>query len=311
MASTLVIRRFADPAIVIAPIHQGIIGTFYRPAAGPPRPGVLVIGGSDGGPGEPGLAMLFASHGFAAMSLSYFGERGLPATLESVPMEYFDRAVAWMCRQPTIDARSIAIYSESRGTEPALFTASRDPRVHAVVARSPSFVLWGGVDARHLPGGAAWTLSGKPLPYIANTLYPDFVATYLWDRLTGISVRQTPLFLEDLAHAEDRGRAEIRVEGIRGPVMLLAGEDDQIWPSAAMSDAIMARLRRSARAYGDEQLKYVHVGHAIPFVYLPTSGRWQDSPFAVGGTPDGMAKAQADAWPKILKFLSDAAERRH
>jgi hypothetical protein len=42
--------------------------------------------------------------------------------------------------------------------------------------------------------------------------------------------------------------------------------------------------------------------------YLPLRGDWYDSPFAVGGTPEGMARAQAKAWPQIIEFLSDATK---
>ena len=195
--------------------------------------------------------------------------------------------------------------------KPSAFTdGTYDSRVNAVVARSPSFVFWGGVSAWHLPGDAAWTIQGIPLPYIPNTLYPDFVVSYLWHRIIGTSVRQTPLFLEDLAHSPDVAKAEIPVERIRGPVMLLSGADDQIWPSAMMSDRIMSRLHRHAHAYPDQAVRYMNVGHPIPYTYLPLRGRWASAPFAVGGTPDGMAKAQADAWPRVLQFLSAAQQPR-
>jgi len=309
IATASVERRFAGADVRSIAIRDGVVGTLYEPRGEAPHPGVLVIGGSDGGPGEPALAMLLASRGFAALSLSYFGEPGLPATLELVPIETFQRALSWMRREPSIDSRFIAIYAESRGTEPGFFTAASDSRVGAIIARSPSFVLWGGVTASHLPGKPAWTLHGKPLPDISNTLYPDFVATYLWDWATRTPVRQTPLFLEDLTHFGDTGRVEIPVERIHGPVMLLSGVDDQIWPSAMMADRIMGRLHRFGHPYADQSLKYAAVGHPIPYVYLPTRGRWSDSPLAVGGTPEGMAKAQADAWPRVLTFLSEAAAR--
>jgi pimeloyl-ACP methyl ester carboxylesterase len=91
-----------------------------------------------------------------------------------------------------------------------------------------------------LPGRPAWTLHGEPLPDIPNTLYPDFVATYLWDRATRTPAPQTPLILEDSAHFGDTGKVEIPVERIHGPVMLLSGEDDQIWPSARWSIGLWA-----------------------------------------------------------------------
>jgi bile acid acyltransferase/acyl-CoA thioester hydrolase-like protein/acyl-CoA thioester hydrolase/bile acid acetyltransferase-like protein len=308
-ASASIERRYARTGVRTLGFHEGVVATLYEYDHSAALPGVLVIGGSDGGPGAPGVAMLLASHGFAAVSLAYFGVAGLPPTLENVPMEYFQKALQWIRRQPDIDPRSVAIYSESRGTEAALFTAANDPAVSAVVARSPSFTLWGGVTAGHLPGKAAWTLQGKPLPYIANTLYPDFVLTYLWDKATGTPVRQTPLFLEDLAHATGPDKIAIPVEQIHGAVMLLAGADDQIWPSTMMAERIMARLHLRGHTYRDQSLSFEDVGHAIPYVYLPTRGNWRDSPLAVGGTPEGMAKAQANAWPQILKFLWDEADR--
>jgi hypothetical protein len=72
----------------------------------------------------------------------------------------------------------------------------------------------------------------------------------------------------------------------------------------------MARLHRSGHPHADRSLTYAGVGHPIPFAYLPTNGRWSDLAIAVGGTPQGMAKAQADAWPEILRFLADAAAAR-
>jgi bile acid acyltransferase/acyl-CoA thioester hydrolase-like protein/acyl-CoA thioester hydrolase/bile acid acetyltransferase-like protein len=309
ITSASIERRYAPVGVRSISVHSGVVATLYKCAHSASLPGVLVIGGSDGGPGAPGVAMLLASHGFAAASLSYFGVAGLPATLENVPMEYFQKALQWMRSQPDIDPRSIAIYSESRGTEAALFTAASDPGVSAVVARSPSFTYWSGVTAAHLPGKAAWTFQGEPLPYIANTLYSDFILTYLWDKVTNTSVRQTPLFLEDLARSTDRGKIAIPVEQIHGAVMLLAGADDQIWPSTMMAERIMARLLLHGHAYRDQSVTFPAVGHPIPYAYLPTRGNWQDAPFAVGGTPEGMAKAQANAWPQILKFLSEEADR--
>jgi pimeloyl-ACP methyl ester carboxylesterase len=302
-------RHFARPGVQRISAAEGVVATLYKYQQDAPLPGVLLIGGSDGGPGAPAVALMLASHGFAAVSLSYFGVAGLPSTLEAIPMEYFEKAVQWMRSQPGIDSRFIAIYSESRGTEAALFTAAIDSRVSAVVARSPSFVFWSGVSSAHTPGKAAWTYRTQPLPYIPNTLYPDFILSFLWDRMRGTSVRQTPLFLEDLMHFKDPDDIAIPVERIHGPVMLLSGADDQIWPSSMMSERIMTRLHSHNHEYPDQSVTFENVGHPIPYLYLPTRGNWQDSPFAVGGTPEGMAKAQAQAGPQILKFLLDAVDR--
>lgn len=307
VSRTTVTRRFASAQVTSRVMRNGVL---FAPKDGRAHPGVLVIGGSDGGLGAPGTAMLFAAHGYAALSLAYFGSKGLPATLERVPMETFAAALGWMRLQPDIDGRFIAIYGESRGTEPALWAAARDAGVAAVVARSPSFVLWGGISANHMPGDAAWTWRGEPLPYIANHITFGFGAGYLWNRLIGTPVRQSDLFLRNLADHGPTDDVEIPVERIHGPVLLLAGKDDAIWPSHLMAQHIMARLGRFQHPYSDALAAYDGAGHPIPYAYLPAGGERQGLVFAVGGTQAGTARAEADAWPRILAFLHRACEIR-
>jgi dienelactone hydrolase len=111
----------------------------------------------------------------------------------------------------------------------------------------------------------------------------------------------------DLRAFGDPSRAEIPVERIAGPILLLAGKDDQIWPSYPMAQRITARLKARGHPYADQLVAYDQVGHPIPYAYIPLAGDRQHARFDVGGTPAGAARAQADAWPKILAFLAAAA----
>jgi dienelactone hydrolase len=305
LAAQEIARRYAPDAVRSISMSPGV-GILYAPATGSAHPGVIVIGGSDGGYGSPGTAMLLAAHGYCALSLAYFDMPGLPPTLEGIPMEYFADAIAWMRRQPMVDPKFLALYGESRGTEPALWVASRVKGVNAVIVRSPSFVLWGGVAANHLPGKAAWTADGKPLPYIANRISFGFGTRYLWNRLTGNPVLQTPLFIQNLEDFGDTAAAEIAAERIQAPVLMLSGRDDQVWPSSLMAARLSQRLQRQQHPFSDRSIVYDRVGHPIPFAYLPTGGDRAGSRFAVGGTAPGTAEAQANAWPAILQFLDDA-----
>jgi hypothetical protein len=42
------------------------------------------------------FACALASRGFNVLSLPYFGEKGLPAELVGVPLEYFEKAFSWL-----------------------------------------------------------------------------------------------------------------------------------------------------------------------------------------------------------------------
>jgi hypothetical protein len=76
-----------------------------------------------------------------------------------------------------------------------------------------------------------------------------------------------------------------------------------MWPAAAMAEMIMRRLKDHGFRYPAEHLCYAGAGHGIPIVYIPAittvgGGRW-----AVGGSPEANAKAQANSRPKVLQFL--------
>jgi dienelactone hydrolase len=102
-------------------------------------------------------------------------------------------------------------------------------------------------------------------------------------------------------------RAAIPVERIQGPVLLVAGGQDQLWPSAWSGDAIAARLRAHGFRHRVVQLSYPDAGHRIGKAYLPAgSTRIAGGRMETGGTPQANAAAQADAWPRVLRFLAAA-----
>jgi dienelactone hydrolase len=275
------------------------------PGDGRRHPGVLVLGGSEGGLGLPDAAVLLASHGFTTLSLAYFGVKGLPPTLQNIPLEYFAQAFAWLRARPATDPRFVGVLGASRGAEAALQFAAINPDVNAVVARSPSYVRWEGATARQLPGGPAWTWHGQPLAYAPIHIPLWFGARFAWDSLWREPMPYTPLFLHNLQDLGDTARFEIPVENIHGPVLLLSGKDDQKWPSSMMAARLMERLRQHGHPYADRHLSYAGAGHWIPDEYLPTAGSGHRM---IGGTPAGTARAQADSWPKILQFFIQAAQ---
>ena|ERR1019366_4988124 len=106
-------------------------------------------------------------------------------------------------------------------------------------------------------------------------------------------------------------RATIRVERIKGAVLLISGRDDHVWNSSGMSEKVMARLQRNQFPYVYKHLSYDDAGHAIGRPYTstmdlndtrhPLTGRIM--PF--GGTPDGTARAREDSWRQVLVFLDE------
>src|SRR5580765_1318028 len=303
-------RGFMGPGIAREPVRDdGLVGTFFGPADGTPRPGVLVVGGSDGGLSE-GMAALLASHGFAALALAYFRAEHLPPDLTEIPLEYFETAIRWLGRQPSVAAGGLGVVGRSRGGELALLLAATFPEITAVVGYVPSGVVHAGIAALPAAGAAprsAWTYRGKPLPFVPPPIdgRPPGPAAASPEA----PLELTPMFLKSL---EDRGAVEaaaIFVERIRGPVLLISGEDDRLWPSPVLAEIAAARLAAHTRAV--THLRYSGAGHMIGPVGLPATANTILHPLrgramALGGTPAGNAAAAADSWPRVLEFLRTA-----
>ena len=87
-------------------------------------------------------------------------------------------------------------------------------------------------------GEPAWTYRGEPVPY----LFPPDAAARHEQVLGQEPVALTPWYLGNLEDREAVARATIPVERINGPVLLLSGEDDQMWPSPVLAGIAAERL---------------------------------------------------------------------
>jgi dienelactone hydrolase len=247
--------------------QDGFFGHYFAPAAGAaPRPAVLLLGGAEGGLGAylDVAAGLLASHGFPALTIGYFGLQGLPGQLANLPLEYFEHALTWLRDQPGVDRAHVFAYGDSRGSEAALLLGAHRPDlVQGVVALSPSDVVHCSFPDC---AGPAWTLAGAPLPYTSQFDGPA---------------------------PTDDPAAAIPVEQIAGPVMLVCGRSDAIWPSCPYAQAMDRRLA----SHGDPH----------PHVLLAYPGATHDVGWLAPDQPDtvyGDALGKADAWPRLLALLS-------
>ena len=319
VAADTVWRRAAAPGVRIeAPSKPGVVGHLYIPEGAGPHPVLIVLPGSQGGiPGPFQYPSGFASHGYAALALGYFNAEGLPQYLENIPLEYFARAIDWLKHNPAIDSTRIGVFGGSRGGELALLLGATYPSLRVVIANVPSHVIWPGLS-NAASDAPAWTLDSKPLPGMPPRFKFDVAA-----RLAGCSsadncpamlgVHRFRSLLED---PETQARAAIPVERINGPVMLISGKDDMLWPSAWMADRVVERLKTHKFKHPVLHLSYEDAGHVIGRPYSPTmdvqerrrhniSGRIN----MMGGTPEGTALASEDSWKKILEFLDTNLKR--
>lgn len=271
----------------------GVFANFYP--AHPGGPTVLLLGGSEGGlqPGGRGMVKALTDAGFNVLNVCYFGCPGTPPTLVSVPLETFDRALAWLRRQPEVDPDRIVLVGGSKGAEAGLLVAARHPEFKAVAVGMPSSVAWPGISFT-AAGQPGWTEGDEPLPVLPYAPY-TVIAT------GGILALYRDALPALTAHAE----AWIPVERIRAPILLVCGEADTLWPSCPMARQIEARLAERGRPPA-VLLAYPDAGHTVLGPPVDKAAPNYNRLAALGGTADGAAAARADAWPKVIAFLKAA-----
>lgn len=249
--------------------------------------GVLVLAGSSGRVDE-GRAELFAVRtGAIAESIRWFGGPGQQTGPWEIPLEMFTARVEALSRE----CDRVVVVGTSFGAEAALLVGALDPGVDAVVACAPTDVVWAGVR----PDGSQtshWTLGGRGLAHVrfdegwrADVDPPAYVGLYETSRA-------------DAERAGSAAAASIPVERIR-ELMLVAGGDDQVWPSAAMARSIVDRRARH--------------GHATDLVMLAGAGHRCLLPgeepakggvtMQRGGTEEADRRLGARAWPGIADLL--------
>jgi dienelactone hydrolase len=303
-------RSWLAPGATMTPVDEaGVSGLFARPSGNGPFPAVVAFAGSGGGLGPAAAwAPVLASHGFATLAVAYFGAPGVPAELERIEVEVVERAVGWLGRRNDITP-GVAVTGISRGSELALLAGALLDGVAAVAAFAPSGVSWGGLGPRGPIDAPAWTFRGEDLPYAPMAPPPPGMD------LTGISapLRLRPLFEAALAAYPDAiDAAEIPVERIRGPVFLVSGGSDAMWPSTEMADIAVRRAAEHDFAHSMIHLRYPDGGHTCfgvpgtPVVVDSGPHPVTGGIYAFGGTRAANAAARADCWPRLLDFLAAA-----
>lgn len=306
-------RRVVAEGVVREEIRTPeIVGTLYRPGGDDkPRPAVIVLGGSEGGAPEDSYIAQFANAGFVTLGLAYFSHEGLRNNLSRIPVEYFLGAIEYLKGHEAVDAEHIGIVGTSIGGMAALLVAANSADIKAVVSFQGGGAIFQTLDPDPMdrePAQSPFSLGGVPLNFIPVTA-PPLTAESL---STAYFLR---VFLGSLFAATDRviAAAEIPVEQISGPVLLLAGQDDRLLGSATLSEIAYGRLVRRRFAYPYELKCYNGVGHTLGVGGLPgfpTHCTAQlvselNIAYPYGGNPRDNAHARMDSWRRALDFLSE------
>jgi dienelactone hydrolase len=299
------------PTVQTTHIRQrGLVGVLCTPDGIAPAPGILVLGGSEGGLHERD-AQVLAAEGFTTLALAYFDAPGLPSGLVDIPLEYFFRGLDVLAEQRRTDGERLGITGGSRGGEAALLVAAHDDRIATVVSVVGSGIVTQGIDfdrGRLLeilgaPAANSWTLDGASVPYLGYVISDELRDQVASNR----PVRLADAFPPPPSDPDDLDRVSIPVENVRGPVLVLSADHDASWPSTSYSQVAADRLRN--HPYPVEHRVFEGVGHTIAgppgTSFTSTRSPGPGVTFEMGGTPAINTTARAEAWQATVDFFAE------
>ncbi len=274
------------------------------------RPVIILLGGAEGGAkAARDEAPRLASLGFAVLGLPYYSparmpgaEREipqLPADFADIPVDRLQAVYDWIKTRADLDAERVGLYGASKGAELALLAASRFSWVKAVVAVAPTDVVWEGWGWGVTPGmRSSFSRDGKPLPFVP---YRNFISEIMGASPDREIRLRRPHDQGRAAHPADAVAARIPVERYLGPLLLIAGQDDQLWNSGMMAHNIAER--RAQANLSTVALIYSDTGHYLNGDGWAPTTHYNMGREKSGGTPAGNARAQIDARAKMVEFL--------
>lgn len=254
------------------PVNHGKVNAELFVGNGEMQPLIVGLGGSEGGNAwasdywKPQRDRYLAQ-GYSFLAIGYFGMEGTPEKLDRIALEGIHDAILKAAKSPQVDGRCIAVIGGSKGGELALTLGSHYKDIKAVVGIVPSHAVFAGLtDAMTT---SSFTYQNKQLHFVP-------VPWSTTPALLGGDLRKAfEIMLEDKKGVE---QAAIKVEKINGPVFLISGTRDELWPSSEMSEMAVRRLKEKNFPYYHEHLA-IDGGHTQPLKHFDKIDAFLDRHF--------------------------------
>jgi pimeloyl-ACP methyl ester carboxylesterase len=245
--------------------QQGVVQTLLYIGDSDNQPLIVAFGGAEGGIDWHRNHMKskrdsLIQKGYAILAIGYFNADGTPKNLDRISLDAISDTIMNIAKNNKIDESKIALIGGSKGGELILNLASKFNQYKAIIAMSTSNVSFPAITWSS--NTSSWTYKGKEVPYVPaplKTISPALKG----DHYTAFS-----MMLEDETAVKN---AEIQVENINGPILILSGRDDDQWPATSMSNKIIERLKNNNFKYYNKHI-ILNGGHTSPlenfnFVY--------------------------------------------
>ncbi|XP_038563013.1 peroxisomal succinyl-coenzyme A thioesterase-like isoform X1 [Micropterus salmoides] len=291
LASVVVERWYMAPGVCRIPIREGsLTATLFLPSGPGPFPGLLDLWGGGGKLVEYRAALL-ASHGFASLALDYLTPKITMETGKMADNQYFETAYRVLEQHPQVLGSRIAMMGLSFGTSITLKMAAYSQVIKL---------------------RCAVCISGSHVQPIDSSV--EQMMTYFNENAEKICINEENQIWRDvLLPIPTDPMLKVDVGRLQCPLLLVVGEDDQMWPAYESAQDIMEMMERAGNSHLLTVLSYPNTGHLIEPPYIPharassfRSVSTREKIMALwGGETVAHSRAQEDAWRKTLVFLRE------
>lgn len=186
------------------------------------------------------------------------------------PLEMIETAIKWLKSHGN---KKIGIMGMSTAGMDSLVAASYFPDITLTFGLTPSDFVWQGFEQGEKDGCKEWpipdasTLSwqGKPLAYMPFVYaHPEYYHKIEEEtKGSGDITRSTHLFIDSEKAREHTEEEMIKVENIKGKLIMVGADDDSFWEAGKYVRRMDKRLKERPHECDYEALTYEHGTHFV------------------------------------------------
>ena len=254
---------------------------------------VVCYGGSEGSPNFE-EAQRLAKEGYETLAVFMFGMKNQQKTLVKIPLEQFEDVLKYVNKN--IEGKTpITVLAASKGAEYALNLAKKYDEISNLVLIAPSAYTFAGLDFDNY--GSSWTWKGKEIEYvdIKNSSFLTFIKNIIVPIIIKSPVQYKAIYDNAAEQDLERTRKLIPAQNIKANILMIVGEDDQMWGSYEMAKIIQS-YNKNAIISSHKNAGHIFEGNGV----LNTP----NMRIRLGGTSDGNKKAKLEEEKVINNFLN-------
>ena len=242
--------------------QHGFVGHLAEPEEGSDRAVIVIMGGEQSLLPGVKFAERFADYGITGLAVSLFGADGIPDAPNQIPLDMFIPAVSYLRSKKHIE--HISVYGQSMGSIFAALVAQYIGGMENLILVSPTHVPFEGTlkDKKTMTGHSIATWHGEDIPFVKA----DFSAVKAskYQKHPAVSYKVTGMwaaYYDAYRKEEDVRKAKLAIEKTDARILMIAGQEDEAWPSVCSVRAMEKQLKDSGYQKEVKVVLFPHGSH--------------------------------------------------